>query len=107
MCFRSHLPYTNTFRHREVKFCLSCERKEEEKSCIRETLNISKCVASSRNGQKGSLTPTATATHPPHVNSPIMHRRLVHKDPKIETNFKTQKIIKTAMSQKSLEVCQY
>ena len=29
-----------------------------------------------------SLTPTATATDPPPVNSATMHSRLVHKDPK-------------------------
>ena len=67
------------------------------------------CVDSStntkadRNRQKGatvtcllSLKLTATATDPPTANSPIMHSRLVCKDPKTRKNFKTLNIIETA-----------
>ena len=36
-----------------------------------------------------SITPTATATDPPHANSPIMHSRLVAKTPpKKNANYK-------------------
>ena len=41
-----------------------------------------------------SLKLTATATDPPHTNSPIMYRRLVCKDPQNTKHFKTPKIIK-------------
>ena len=54
-----------------------------------------------------SLTPTATATDPPPANSPIMHSRLVGKEPKIPKKFKTQIITKTTKTKKGLEVCQY
>ena len=40
-------------------------------------------------------TPTATATEPPSANPPIMHSRLVHKEQKTRTNFKTLTIIET------------
>ena len=42
-----------------------------------------------------SLTPTATATDPPPANSPIMHNRLVCKEPKLYKNLKYKKIFKT------------
>ena len=54
-----------------------------------------------------SLTHTATAIDPPPANSPIMHSRLVRKDSKIGTNFKTQKIIETTETHKWLDVCQF
>ena len=38
-----------------------------------------------------SQTPTATATDPPTANSPIMHSRLVLKDPKTQKNAKLKK----------------
>ena len=53
-----------------------------------------------------SLTPTATATDPPTAKSPTMQNRLVCKDPKTRKKFNMQKIIKTAKTQKCLEVFQ-
>ena len=62
-----------------------------------------------------SLTPTATATDPPPANSPIMHTKLLCKDPKPQKMSKRKKkYVKTAETQKSLdsrlltlEVCKY
>ena len=48
-----------------------------------------------------SLTPTATATYLASANSPTMHSRLVRKDPRTQTNFKTRKIIKKAKQHKT------
>ena len=46
-----------------------------------------------------SLTLTATDTDPPPANSPTMHRRLICQE--------EEKDIRTAHTQKLLEVCQY
>ena len=54
-----------------------------------------------------SLTSTATATDPPPANLPIMHSRLVRKDPRTQKLFKTQKIIETSKNQKCLDARQY
>ena len=42
-----------------------------------------------------SLMATSTSKNPLPANSPVMHSRLVRKDPKTRTNFKTHKIIET------------
>ena len=78
-------------------------REEKEKQNIYIMCQVSNvmCYVSDVNCHM-SLTPTATATNPPPANSPIMHSRLVRKDPKIGTNFKRQKIIETTKTQKWL-----
>ena len=49
-----------------------------------------------------SLTPTATATHPPAANSPIIHSTLAHSRlaPKTQKKLKTHKIIETEEEEK-------
>ena len=54
-----------------------------------------------------SQTVTATATDPPPAYTPIMHSRLVCKDPQNLKNVKSQKIIELSKTGIHIEVCQY
>ena len=98
--------------------------------CIRETLSLLTCADSNTNTKTDSvshvtcqvsgvtccmshityhllLTPTATATDPPPVHSPIKHIMLVCKDQKTRKHFKEQFFFKMAKTQQKTEVCQY
>ena len=57
------------------KFCVTCRISRITCHVSREPYHVNRVTCHL------SLTPTATATDPPHANFPFMHSRLVSKDP--------------------------